>query len=677
MTAAPAPLASDGAPPLLAVESVDVTLGRGWRANQVLSGVDLDVWPGEIVGLVGETGSGKTTLARTVVGLVNPKRGRVVLDGRPVSALRRGARRAERRRGHVQLVFQDPLRSLDPDLTVAEIVAEGLRIRGEADGEIRRRVTGALENVGLDATVLERTPGQISGGQRQRVSIARALAVEPRLLICDEPVSALDASTRNYVLRLLDELRTSLGLAIVIISHDLSSLAGIADRVVVLYRGRIIEDGPVDRVFATPRHPYTALLMASAPSVRHDRPFAPDQLRRTGADPAPPTGPGACVFADRCRFAAGACAVQPPLTAVGERWSVACHRHRGMGRPRPDPPSVRKDRPMPVEFIGMISTRDQSEIRRSRGPVVDRDYVRRFARAHEDAGFDRVLIGYSSSQPDGTQVAAYAAAHTDRLSFLVAHRPGFVAPTLAARTFATLDQFTGGRIAVHIITGGSDGEQRRDGDHLSKDERYDRTDEYLDILVQAWTSDAPFGYQGRYYQVEDSYAEVRSPQQPRIPLYFGGSSDAGVPGRRQARRRLRPVGRAAGRDGRADRLGACRRRSGGPGRRPRGSVSRSAQFWVRPRNSPGSGRTRSWPRRRRTSRNSAASGAGRPGASAARIRRTGARSGCWPRRPRASCTTGRCGRRWPPPPAPPGTPPRWSGRRRPWPRPCSTTWTSA
>src|SRR5271170_5173526 len=181
---------------------------------------------------------------------------------------------------------------------------------------------------------------------------------------------------------------------------------------------------------------------------------------------------------------------------------------------------------MPVEFIGMISTRDQSETRRSRGPVVDREYVRRFARAHEDAGFDRVLIGYSSSQPDGTQVAAYAAAQTERLSFLVAHRPGFVAPTLAARTFATLDQFAGGRIAVHIITGGSDGEQRRDGDHLSKDERYDRTDEYLDVLVQAWTSDGPFGYHGRYYQVEDAYADVRSPQQPRIPLYFGGSSDA-------------------------------------------------------------------------------------------------------------------------------------------------------
>jgi oligopeptide/dipeptide ABC transporter ATP-binding protein len=345
VTAAPDAPARAGAPPLLAVESVDVTLGRGWRANQVLSAASLAIWPGEIVGLVGETGSGKTTLARTVVGLINPRRGRVVLDGRPVSALRGGARRAQRRSGHVQLVFQDPLRSLDPDLTVAEIVAEGLRIRGAPDGsEIRRRVTAALERVGLDTTVLERTPGQISGGQRQRVSIARALAVEPRLLICDEPVSALDASTRNYVLRLLDELRTTLGLAIVIISHDLSSLAGIADRIVVLYRGRIVEDGPVDRVFATPRHPYTALLMASAPSitqhsirqhgikrhsVRPDRPFAPHQLRRTS--PAPQAGPGGCVFAARCAFAADVCATQPPLTPVGERWSVACHRHQEWG----------------------------------------------------------------------------------------------------------------------------------------------------------------------------------------------------------------------------------------------------------------------------------------------------------------------------------------------------------
>jgi alkanesulfonate monooxygenase len=181
---------------------------------------------------------------------------------------------------------------------------------------------------------------------------------------------------------------------------------------------------------------------------------------------------------------------------------------------------------MPVEFIGMIGTKDQSETKVAPGPAIDKDYTRRFVRAHEDAGFDRVLIGYASSQPDGTQVAAYAAAHSERLGFLVAHRPGFVAPTLAARQFTTLDEFSGGRIAVHIITGGSDAEQRRDGDYLGKDERYARTDEYLDILKLAWTSAEPFSYHGRHYQVEDHRSGVGSPQQPRIGLYFGGSSEA-------------------------------------------------------------------------------------------------------------------------------------------------------
>jgi oligopeptide/dipeptide ABC transporter ATP-binding protein len=321
--------------PLLALEGVDVFLGRGWRANHVLSRVDLNIWPGEIVGLVGETGSGKTTLARTVVGLVRPKAGRVAFHGRQISGLRGAARRRERRSGHVQLVFQDPLRSLDPDLTVADIVGEGLRIRGDLDAaEIERRSTEALAKVGLDPSLLGRTPGQISGGQRQRVSIARALAVDPELLLCDEPVSALDASNRNYILRLLGDLRDDLGLPIVIISHDLSSLAGIADRVVVLYRGRIVEDGPVGQVFSAPRHPYTALLMASAPSVRHDRPLSVHQLRRTAADPPAPSGSGACVFAARCPFAIDACAVQPPLDPVAgpdagpdaDRWSAACHR---------------------------------------------------------------------------------------------------------------------------------------------------------------------------------------------------------------------------------------------------------------------------------------------------------------------------------------------------------------
>ncbi|MTD57239.1 LLM class flavin-dependent oxidoreductase [Amycolatopsis pithecellobii] len=180
---------------------------------------------------------------------------------------------------------------------------------------------------------------------------------------------------------------------------------------------------------------------------------------------------------------------------------------------------------MAVEFIGMIGTRDASETRPARGPVIDPDYVRRFARAHEDGGFDRVLIGYGAGWPEGQQVAAFAAANTERLGLLVAHRPGFVAPTLAARAFATLDHFSGGRVAVHIITGGSDTEQARDGDYLGKDERYARTDEYLDVVKAAWSADEPFSHHGRYYKVDGYVGQVR-PLRGRIPVYFGGSSEA-------------------------------------------------------------------------------------------------------------------------------------------------------
>jgi alkanesulfonate monooxygenase len=179
---------------------------------------------------------------------------------------------------------------------------------------------------------------------------------------------------------------------------------------------------------------------------------------------------------------------------------------------------------MPVEFIGMISTRSQSEIHAPAGPVVDPEYTRRFARAHEEAGFDRVLIGYGSAWPDGAQVAAYVAAHTERLGLLVAHRPGFAAPTLAARTFATLDQFSGGRVAIHAISGGHDAEQQREGDYLDKDDRYARTDEYLGILRRAWTATEPFDHDGRFYRFADFHADVK-PLTP-IPVYFGGSSAA-------------------------------------------------------------------------------------------------------------------------------------------------------
>jgi alkanesulfonate monooxygenase len=179
-----------------------------------------------------------------------------------------------------------------------------------------------------------------------------------------------------------------------------------------------------------------------------------------------------------------------------------------------------------VEILGMIGTRDASETRGVDGPAVDADYTRSFAQAHEEGGFDRVLIGYGSSWPEGTQVAAHVAAHTERLGLLVAHRPGFVAPTLAARTFATMDQFSQGRVAVHIITGGSDVEQARDGDYVDHDGRYDRTDEYLTVLRRAWSSTEPFSYDGAYHKFDDYASGVLPYADRHLELFFGGSSAA-------------------------------------------------------------------------------------------------------------------------------------------------------
>jgi alkanesulfonate monooxygenase len=184
---------------------------------------------------------------------------------------------------------------------------------------------------------------------------------------------------------------------------------------------------------------------------------------------------------------------------------------------------------MSVEFIGYIGTNPASEIHPNTGPVIDRDYVETVAKAHDAGGFDRALVAFGSTSPESQLVVAHAASVTKRLGFMIAHRPGFTAPTLAARQLATLDQFTGGRVAVHIITGGADDEMRRDGDHLTKDERYERTDEYLDILRREWTSEKPFDYKGRYYNVEQAFGAVKPVQSPHIPIYFGGSSDAAIP----------------------------------------------------------------------------------------------------------------------------------------------------
>ena len=187
---------------------------------------------------------------------------------------------------------------------------------------------------------------------------------------------------------------------------------------------------------------------------------------------------------------------------------------------------------MPVEFIGMIRAANVSELDDPPGTsherTIDRDYLRAFVRAHEDGGFDRVLIGYFSTGPDGWSIASYGAAHSERLGFLIAHRPGFVSPTVAARKAVTLDHLTGGRVALHIITGGSDAEQRKDGDWLDHDSRYRRTDEYLEILRRMWTSETPFSYEGAFYNVQDAYSDLKPVGRPSIPIYFGGSSGPAI-----------------------------------------------------------------------------------------------------------------------------------------------------
>jgi oligopeptide/dipeptide ABC transporter ATP-binding protein len=325
--------------PLLSVEHVTVRLHGVHRATsqiggkRILNDVSLTVGERQIVGLIGETGSGKTTLARAIVGLVKPVGGDIHLEGQEISRLKRRELRALRRRGAMQFVFQDPLRSLDPDMTVRDIVGEGLAIRGaQSPAERERAIESALRVVGLEPeVVLDRRPGQISGGQRQRVSIARAVVMGPKLLLCDEPVSALDASTRNYVLRILSNLRDELGLSLLVISHDLASLAGVAERVAVLYRGHVVEEGPLDAVFASAAHPYTALLIASAPSLGRGRTTMPIPVENFGRteveeDLDVAGDPFGCPFASRCPYATDVClAERPQPVEVWPDWTVACH----------------------------------------------------------------------------------------------------------------------------------------------------------------------------------------------------------------------------------------------------------------------------------------------------------------------------------------------------------------
>ena len=252
---------------VLEVTGLDVHYGLRRRRRQALDGVSLRVAAGETVGVIGETGSGKSTLARAVLGLVPASAGRIVVDGEDVTRYGRRQWRALRRRGVVQYVFQDPLRSLDPDLTAGESVVEPLLLQGISRSEALVRARTYASRLHLEHDLLDRLPAQLSGGQRQRVAVARALVTDPSLVILDEPASALDSANRVQVLEIVKDLRAA-GVALVFISHDLGSVAGVADRVAVLYQGQLVEAGPVKDVITDPQHPYTRLLVRSAPTLR-------------------------------------------------------------------------------------------------------------------------------------------------------------------------------------------------------------------------------------------------------------------------------------------------------------------------------------------------------------------------------------------------------------------------
>ncbi len=314
---------------------------------RAVDGVSLDVAQGETLGLVGESGCGKSTLCRTILQLLEPTSGSVRFDGREIVGLR--GRRLQPLRRQMQMIFQDPYASLNPRKRVGDIVGDPLRLHGLASGqELKRQVQELLERVGLGPEHYGRFPHEFSGGQRQRIGIARALALRPKLIIADEPVSALDVSIQAQIINLLDELQDEFKLTYIFVAHDLGVIRHVSDRIAVMYLGKVVEIGPAEEVYSNPIHPYTLSLLASLPIPDPKANAAREPLVLAGDVPSPADPPAACRFHTRCPYATEICSeVEPQLVHYGNGHWAACHHPLDREHPeaveRGDAPSLTLD----------------------------------------------------------------------------------------------------------------------------------------------------------------------------------------------------------------------------------------------------------------------------------------------------------------------------------------------